>query len=251
MTSRSSGRSALKLEKFTADSPLNRTIHQPESGYRFTIDPFILASHVPTEHHQHIVDIGTGCGIIPLLIAWRCPTVTITGIEIQKELADYALKNAAAHNFEKSIEIINSDIITLLSDKCIKKADVIVSNPPYKKKGTGRINPDRQKAIARHEITLDMNQVFNAVDHILCRSGKFYLIYPADRLGEILSAACQHQMHLHFLRFVHPSPNEDAIRVVACFGKKSISPSQILHPLFLYDSKKRKTEAYLSMFTFD
>jgi tRNA1Val (adenine37-N6)-methyltransferase len=167
------------LAEYTADTlfdpPLS--LFQPKTGYRFSLDPIILAAHVHPAPGDRIMDIGCGCGILSLILAGRNPDVRITGIEIQKTLARAAQKNVAKNRMSDRIRILHQDICTLerapagaipgtkpksnlgalfkIND-VPAQVDLIVSNPPYKKKSTGRLNPDRERALARHEITLDI-----------------------------------------------------------------------------------------------
>lgn len=248
MTSRLLNRFVLKLEKFIADSFFNRTIHQPSEGYRYSIDPFILAAQITPVVDPHIIDIGCGCGIICLLLAHRLPFAQITGVEIQEELAGFARINIHEFEFENRIKVLSADINTLLAGNFEKKADIIVSNPPYKKRGTGRKNPNQQKAIARHEIMLNLTQLCNAADRLLSDSGKFYVIYPVNRLSELMQNARHSGLIPYFIRYVHPKPGEPVIRVLACFGKSSSSRLSLVDPFYLYDIENYPTDEHLSLF---
>jgi tRNA1Val (adenine37-N6)-methyltransferase len=168
LTSHGSNNSGLKLEKFTADNffDKNISISQPENGYRFSMDPFILASQVQVKESKKIIDIGTGCAIIPLILSSKHPDLKIIGIEIQEELATFAKRNVVANKLENTIQIIFNDIKNIKSSDMDGKADIIVSNPPYKKKNSGRLNPDSQKAIARHEIALDIDTLFDCSNRL-------------------------------------------------------------------------------------
>lgn len=237
-----------KLEKFTADLYQPRKILQPENGYRYAIDPFILAAQIYFKNARNAVDIGCGCGILPILLADQYPELKIVGVEIQEELAHYARKNVRENNHENRITIITEDIHTY-SQKCsFKKNDLVVANPPYKKRGTGRLNPDSGKAIARHEIMLDLPGVIKSAHHLLSTSGHLYIIYPADRLPDIICTAHRFRMGLCFLRFIHTRPDQEAIRVVACLGKTAGTQCRILQPFFIYDLSNKHTDAYFSLF---
>ncbi|MCF6247263.1 MAG: methyltransferase [Desulfobacula sp.] len=168
------------MEEFTANPELKKklSISQPDSGYRYSLDPFIIACEVIINGDEKIIDIGCGCGIISLLLANRFPGLNIFGVELQEQLAYFAKLNVQANKLSDTIDIIETDINQLTSADTNGKADIIVSNPPYKKKGSGRLNPDTQKAIARHEITLDVNQVFACASRLLKTNGLFYLIFP-------------------------------------------------------------------------
>ncbi len=238
----------LKLEKSTPDSVSGIIIHQPENGYRHSIDPLLLAAHVCVQPAAHIIDIGCGCGIISLILACRFPTVQITGIETQTELAAYARQNVLDNRFEHQVCIINKDINLLPDQEFHTPADIIVSNPPYRKKGTGRINPNGQKAIARHEITLNLNQMFTAAHRFLTQSGRLYMIYPLHRLPDVIKTAQLFCMEFDFIRPVHPKPGTAAIRVIVCIQKEKNGSGRILDPFYLYSPGNNPTQEYLSLF---
>ncbi|MCK5695850.1 MAG: methyltransferase [Desulfobacula sp.] len=124
------------MAKFSPDPFLGHEIKvsQPENGYRFSMDPFILAGHVQPIGVEKIVDIGCGCAIIPLILAFRYPDTSIIGVEIQKELSWFARQNIIANNLENTIRIIHKDIKNIQVSDINGKADIIISNPPYIKK---------------------------------------------------------------------------------------------------------------------
>ncbi len=240
----------LKLEKFTADNLLDYKIKisQPEKGYRFSIDPFILAAHVKGTRNQKVIDIGCGCGIIPLILSLKSSDLIITGVEIQKELYVCAKNNIITNKLENSINIIHGDIKNIHTSDTNGKADIIVSNPPYKKKGSGRLNPDSQKAIARHEITLDIDMLFKCSKKLLKEKGKLYIIFPAQRLSDLFSAMERYAFSPEFIRFVHTKKDSIAKRVILCAGKNSNKPCETHPPFHIYEAENRFSEEYLSLF---
>lgn len=245
-----SNSSGLKLEKFTADPVFSQEIKisQPEIGYRFSMDPFILAAHIQPIGFEKIIDVGCGCGIIPLILASRYPDLKILGIEIQKELFQFARKNTISNKLEKVIHIIHENIKNIDVSDINGKADIIVSNPPYKKKGTGRLNPDSQKAIARHEIFLDIDLLFKCSDRLLKEQGCLYIIFPAQRLSDLMLTMEQYKFTPDFIRFVHIKKNTAARRVILCAAKNPGKPCSIAPPFYVYGSDNKFTNEYASMF---
>ncbi|MEN8211052.1 MAG: methyltransferase [Thermodesulfobacteriota bacterium] len=223
-------------------------ISQPEKGYRFSIDPFILAAHIEVTENQKVIDIGCGCGIIPLILSSRSSALKITGIEIQKELYVCAKKNIITRKLEKSINIIHGDIKDIDISNINGKADIIVSNPPYKKKGSGRLNPDSQKAIARHEITLDIDMLFKCSSRMLKEKGKLYIIFPAQRLSDLISTMEHYKFTLEFLRFIHTKKHSIAKRVILCAVKNSNNPCVVQPPFYIYEHENKFSKEYLSLF---
>jgi len=240
----------LKLEKSSADNSVGSRIKisQPEKGYRFSIDPFILAAHVKGIENQKVIDIGCGCGIIPLILSLKSSALKITGIEIQKELYVCAKKNIITNKLVDSINIIHEDIKNIDTSDINGKADVIVSNPPYKKKGSGRLNPDSQKAIARHEITLDIDMFFKCSKRLLKEKGKLYIIFPAQRLSDLFLTMGHHAFSPEFIRFVHTKKHSIAKRVILCAEKNSNSPYVVQPPFYIYEHENKFSKEYLSLF---
>ncbi len=250
MTTQWSNSSGLKLEKFTVDTVFSQKIKisQPETGYRFSMDPFILAAHIQPIGFEKIIDVGCGCGIIPLILASRYPGLKILGVELQKVLFQFARKNTISNNLEKAIHIIHENIKNIDISDIKGKADIIVSNPPYKKKGTGRLNPDSQKAIARHEILLDIDLLFKCSDRLLKEQGRLYIIFPAQRISDLMLAMEQYKFTPDFIRFVHIKKNTAARRVILCAAKNPGKPCTIAQPFYVYGSDSKFTNEYASMF---
>lgn len=208
------------------------------------MDPFILASHVRAEDALKIVDIGCGCGIMPLILSSRFPELNIIGVEIQEELSGFAKQNIAANRLEKTVQIIHDDIKNINPCDINGKADIIISNPPYKKKNTGRLNPDSQKAVARHEITLDIDILFDCSNRLLNKHGRIYLIFPSQRLSDVILTMDRYGFSLDTIRFVHIKKETPARLVIVC-GKKGKKQNCIVEPpLYIYSSKNTFTDEF-------
>lgn len=243
-------RSGLKLVKSTVDTFFERKIslHQPETGYRYSMDPFILAAQVTPFPGCKIIDIGCGCGIIPVILGFRFKKVHIIGVEIQPELAQFAKKNIVANQFSDRIHILNRDIRTTTLSDIKEGADMIVANPPYKKKNSGRLNPDIQKAIARHEITLELSEFFESSNRLLKSGGQLLFIFPADRLHDIDPGLQSHAFQLDWIRFVHTKENKPAKLVLISALKEDHGNAFVRPPLYIYDRDNNPTNEYTAMF---
>ena len=248
-------RSGLKLEKFSPDPLFNEKIKvsQPENGYRFSMDSFILAGHIQPRGIEKIVDIGCGCAIMPLILAFKWPALKITGVEIQKELSWFARQNTFANSLENTIHILHENINNITLSDINGKADIIISNPPYIKKNCGRLNPDSQKTIARHEITLDIDMLFNCSDRLLSEKGRLYIIFPAERLSDLLHAMEAYKFCPEFFRHIYTNKNCPAKRIVLCAIKNSAvknsgKSSIVRPPLFIYTSENKFSDEYSSLF---
>ncbi|HCY85313.1 MAG TPA: SAM-dependent methyltransferase [Desulfobacteraceae bacterium] len=224
-------------------------IHQPKSGYRYAVDPIILSAQVSPQPGSHILDIGCGCGIMPLIIGHRFPRTTITGVELQKTLADLAARNCRENKLAGQIRIINRDILELSPDDFPTPIDMIISNPPFKKTLTGRLNPNPQKALARHEIALTVDQLFSQAHTLLSNAGRLMIIFPSDRLADLFSAAKKTDMTPEWIRFVHPVAEKEAKRVVLSAAKNTQASCRVLPPLTLYSKQNSPTQAYKDLFT--
>ena len=176
---------------------------QNKNGYRLSIDAFLLANFVTLKRGERLLDIGTGCGIIPIYIAKRGHTNFMLGIEIQNNLFHLALKNKKINNIDQ-IDFLEGDIKK--HAKTLKKTPfhVVVSNPPYTKKGSGRASPGESRYIARYESELDLSGLLSAAASLLNNKGRFYIIYPTRRLGELVNTAGFNKLELKRLRIVYP-----------------------------------------------
>lgn len=212
------------------------------------MDPFILAAHIHPTGSEKIIDAGCGCGIISMILASRYPDTCITGIEIQKDLAQFAKTNITNHGLKKTVRIIHENINHINVSDINGKADIIVSNPPYKKKGTGRLNPDSQKAIARHEICLDIDLLFQCSKKLLNLQGRLYIIFPAQRISELMRAMEKNNFSPKFLRFVHTQNNTAARLVILCAAKGHGKPCTIAPPFWVYGPDNKFTNEYASVF---
>lgn len=160
-------------------------IFQARKGYRFSIDSVLLA-HFPDLHDvSHIIDLGTGNGVIPLLLAYRKPGVQITGIEIQPQMAERARRNMEHNRLQWDISIKCLDIRTLSECYPAAQAELATCNPPFWKHGEGKINNNQEQAIARHEIAVKLPDIIAAAAHALRPQGRLVMIHQAKRLAEI------------------------------------------------------------------
>lgn len=224
------------MSTVTTDSFFNGriTIKQHRRGYRFSIDAVILAAHARPRSGETVVDLGTGSGVIPLILACRSPDIRIYGVELQKELAEIARQNVDDNNLADRIGILHMDMKLLTADRVAGPVDLVVCNPPYRRSHSGRMNPDRQKAVARHEIHVDLKEVVASAHRILRTSGRFVAIYPAERLADMISQMRTFHIEPKALRSVH-SNRASSAKLVLVEGVKAVHPGmKILPPLCIY-----------------
>jgi tRNA1Val (adenine37-N6)-methyltransferase len=181
---------------------------QSKKGYRFSIDAVLLSEFVSLKQEDILVDLGTGCGIIPLVILLKRTIRHAYGLEIQPELADQAIRNAQLNGFENKMGVILGDIRH--PPLMPSSADVVICNPPYRKKESGRINPDPQRAIARHEIRASLDDVLSTARRLLKPKGRLAMIYPAARLVDIIVRMRGFNLEPKRIRVIYPGLESEA-----------------------------------------
>ncbi len=181
---------------------------QSMDGYRFSIDAVFLSEFVTIKSGEQVVDLGTGCGVIPLILLLTKPAGHVFGIEIQQELAWQAARNAVINGFKDKMDVILGDIRhpSIFNNS----ADVVTCNPPYRKAKSGRINPDMRRAIAKHELLVSIDAVLYAAKNILRTKGRLAMIYPAERLVDLLVRMRRYNLEPKRLRINYPNFKADA-----------------------------------------
>lgn len=202
------------------------------------MDPVLLAGHVQVRGRESILDIGTGCGILLLLLLFRHPCITATGVEIQTELAEIAKKNLALNHFQARSRILCQDIKKTDLSHIRIKPDIIVANPPYKKKNSGRISPDRQRTIARHETAMTLEDLAAAAGRLLAPGGITYFIYPAERTAELVFMMKTFSISPVSLQFIYTDRDKCA-KLVLFKGIKDTAASLIVLPPFFTEPMNR------------
>lgn len=234
----------------TTDSFFNGRIRvkQYRSGYRFSIDAVLLAYQAFPQAADKVVDLGTGCGIIALIMAYRRKDITVYAVEIQAELTQLAISNVKENLLEDRITVLDIDMKKLKPDATSGPVDLVVSNPPYRRSGSGRINPDNQRAVARHELKANLYDVVRTARRMLKTSGRFVTIYTAGRTADVLSQMRVAGIEPKFIRTIHSGPGSDA-KLILIEGVKDGNPGlKIAPPLFVYDQNGGYTDEVQRMF---
>lgn len=224
-------------------------IAQDRHGYRFSIDAFLLAHQItPRKGDLRVVDFGAGCGVLSLLLAYRHPNLTICGVEIQPAMVQLARENVRVNGLEHRIHIIEADLLAVNPQTIGYSADLIVSNPPYRKAATGRINPNEERAVARHEITLTLEGLLRAVRRVLRTGGYFWTVYPVQRLPELVSSMQHFNIEPKIMRMVHSRENSDAKMVLMAGVKAAAAGLVVGPPLVIYRDEGQYSEDVQAMF---
>ncbi len=205
---------------------------QPKDGYRFSLDALLLSEFIRLRHNEKIIDLGTGCGIIAILLA-RKGAKLIHGVEIQRRLSILANKNVEINNLQKRIKIVHADIKDLKLKYKAGTFDRVVTNPPYRAVGTGRMCPKDEEALARHEILITLKDILSISKYLLNPGGLIDIIYPADRVSKLIYEMKNFNLEPKIIQFVHPYNNMVA-RLVLVEGKKDAKEeARVLEPLFI------------------
>lgn len=238
------------MDTLTTDTFLNGRIRvrQSRRGYRFSIDAVIVAGLVEPRPGDKVIDLGTGCGIIPLILACRHPNIKIYGVEVQEELAEIAALNVKENRMADRVAVICGDMKSLGHGMTSGPADIVVSNPPYRRPGSGRINPDGQRAVARHEIKVTLSDVVETAGRMLKLSGRFVTVYPAERMTDLLTRMRTAGIEPKFLRMIHSGRDTEA-KLILVEGKKGGGPGvKAGPPLIIYRNNGSYSDEVEKMF---
>ncbi|MEE8398355.1 MAG: methyltransferase [Desulfobacterales bacterium] len=223
-------------------------IKQYRSGYRFSIDSVLLAYLAKPRPRDVVLDLGTGCGILSLILAYRFPEISLYGVEVQPDLAEIAVLNVNENRLGNRLTILCQDMVSLDKKAIPVPVDLIICNPPYRKIDSGRINPNRQRAVARHEIQVKLKDIAATARRLLNASGRFITIYPAGRTTELLSQMTEAGLEPKYLRTIHSYRHSEATRVLVEGVRGGRSGITIGPPLIIYQSGGVYTEEVEKMF---
>ncbi len=238
------------MNLYTTDTFFNGQIQvkQSRGGYRFSIDAVVLAHYAGPRSGEKVLDLGTGCGIIPLILAYRQPDIAIYGVEVQTELAELAVSNVKDNQLEDRITVFCTDMKLLKPAMTSGPVDLVVCNPPFRRQGSGRINPDDQRAVARHEIKANLGDIIQTSHRILRAAGRLVLIYTAGRMTDILFQMRTDGIEPKFIRMIHSREGTEAT-LILIEGIKGGRPGlKIGPPLFIYNKENDYTEEVESIF---
>jgi len=221
-------------------------IRQKRGGYRFSIDALLLAHFAEPHLTDRVIDLGTGCGVIPLILVFRRKAQAVIGVEVQPSLAALARQNVSLNGFSSKIEIWERDFKNLAEEE--GSFNCVFCNPPYRRVGSGRINPQEEKALARHEINATLEDVLRAAHHLLKNKGRFYSIYPASRTADLFQGLRRFHLEPKRVQFVHSRYGDEARLVLVEALKEGKPQIKILPPFFLYDSQNEYTAQARELF---
>jgi len=229
------------LEKIETLHAGNFRIIQDTDEFRFGIDAVLLADFASFKKNSHVVDLCTGNGIVPLLMAARVfagSSVRFTGVEINPHAVDMARRSVALNNLENSIEIVECDIKNVFSALPKNCADVVTANPPYMPFSHGKKCPSEDMAAARHEVLCCLEDVVLAVAGLLNSNGRFFMIHRPERLAEIMESLVRNELEPKRLRFIHPYEGTPPTMVLIEAKKCAAHGLVVEKPFIVYSDKK-------------
>jgi tRNA1Val (adenine37-N6)-methyltransferase len=215
---------------------------QPKDGYRFSLDPLLLCDFIGTGTVGRIIDLGTGCGIIPLILAGKIPDASLVGVELQEEMAGLAARNVALNGFQDRIDVVCDDVLSLRGRFPVSSFDLVTANPPYRKPGSGRVSPKAGRDLSRHESSAGLADFLAVAKYLVKPSGAICFINHPSRLPEFIHCAGELKLSLLMLRLVHSSAAAQATMFLAQLAKGKKGDTSVLPPLFVYNEQGGYTD---------
>lgn len=224
------------------------TIIQKVSGFRFGMDAVLLAHFTKVKSRDHIIDLGTGTGIIPILLAGLYRDISVIGVDIQEEYCDMAHRSVALNNMENTIDIKCMDLKKAPADLGYEIYDLVVSNPPYRKVNAGEISKYDDKAIARHEVMCNLEDVVKSASRLLKYGGRFSMVHLPERFAEIVSTLRQYNLEIKRTRLVYPDTRSDANLILLECIKGGNPGMTVSPPLIVSNADKTYTDEIIKIY---
>jgi tRNA1Val (adenine37-N6)-methyltransferase len=221
----------------TLDSIRDIRVYQNKEGYRFSVDSLLLFSFVNLPRATTIADLGAGSGIIGILLARKYPGARVTLIELQGGLVRVARKNVELNDLADRVRVLQSDIRLMASAGPLhqEKFDLIVSNPPFRRPRTGLISLSDERALARHELALPLEELVRTASQLLKHHGRFCLVHLPERLFDVSGCMRRHTLEPKRVRFVHSTSSTEAKMVLIEAVKGGRPGAKVEAPLVVYN----------------
>lgn len=218
-------------------------IRQPAKGYRFALDAVLLAHFLRCSETEDVMEVGCGSGVIGVMLSHLQRYRKLTAVEIQPELALLARENFADNNVTNA-EVLEADIRATSGIT----VDLLYSNPPYRKAGEGLLNPQQQKAIARHEIRMTLEDLFAAADRLLKPAGRLSVILPEFRKQDFRALTARSKYYFRELQEVHSFAVEPPAFFLATVSRAP-GPFEEYSRIVIYKSQGKYTEEMAELLT--
>ncbi len=208
-------------------------IIQKKHGFKYGIDSVLLSDFVENKKYKRALDMGTGSGIISLLLYSRQVADNIVGIDIQEKYIDMATRSLEMNSID-NVKFISGDFCNLKDFFEAESFDLVVSNPPYFLEGK-MVSDSLEKRISRFEFKMTMDDMFRNASYVLKNRGEFYLVHRPSRLNDIIGYLTKYSLEPKLIRFVHPREGEESNLVLIKAIKNANRELKVMAPLFVYD----------------
>lgn len=221
----------------TVDSLLggHLVIAQHATGYRFSLDALLLAGAASEARDARVVDLGSGSGVVALALTWWHRPRRVLAVELQPQLVHLAWRNVDANRMASVVEVVAGDVREVRGLLEPGGYEVAICNPPYYPVDEGRLNPNLERAIARHELEGSLGDFVDAAAYALEPQGVVVLIYPAERVSTLLTELAGGGFRPEWLQFVHPRTGDDATLVLAAARRQGARPLSVRPPLVVHE----------------
>ena len=229
----------------------NMKIIQNKDGFCFGIDSVLLSDFAKEiKDNSKVVDLGTGTGILGILLCAKTNLKEILGVEIQEEVANMAQRSIELNNLKNRFKILNDNIKNIEKNNINLKNnfDYVVTNPPYKKLNTGKINENEKKLISRHELTANLDDFIKTASFLLKDKGTLFMVHRPERLVDILEKMRKEKIEPKELKFIYPKINKEP-NLILIKGVKNANPFlKIDKPLYVYNEDGNYTDDILKIY---
>lgn len=225
-------------------------IIQNKDGFCFGIDSILLSDFASEiKKNSKVIDLGTGTGIIGILLCAKTELSKMIGVEIQKEVYDMAKRSIKLNNLQDKFEIINDNIKNLENIIETGTFDAVVTNPPYKKVGTGITNENEKKLVSRHEITANLEDFIKISAKLLKDKGSLYMVHRPDRLVDIIELLRKYKLEPKRIRFIQPSIEKEANLLLIKATKNAKPFLKMEKPLYVYKENGEYTDEIFKIYS--
>ncbi len=217
-------------------------IIQKKDGFKFGVDAVLLADFAKDAPSKMTLDLCTGTGIVPILLAPKTNTPVIHGLEIQSDIADMAVRSLEYNKIADRVFIAQGDLKNAAQIYGKNIFDKVTCNPPYMKGGAGIINDADTKTISRHEVMCTLDDVIKSVSELLVPKGRFFMVHRPTRIADIMCSMRKYKIEPKKLRFVHPAPSKAPNMVLVEGMYQGGEDMKILPPLYVYNENGNYSE---------